>query len=84
MFSKEYAMHQDTYVGTAPLYAAKTMAFFKTEPEDEIVIGQLSVIDIVMRRVNMAVAQSSSFARPRLSQLIYAASTFSLIDGNEG
>ncbi|KAH6669779.1 hypothetical protein B0J14DRAFT_671381 [Halenospora varia] len=37
MTSKEYAMHQQKYVGTGPIYAAKTAALFKQEIEDFIV-----------------------------------------------
>lgn len=44
MLSDEYAMHQAFYVGAAPIFAAKTKALFKTEPEDDIVIkGECSV-----------------------------------------
>lgn len=37
MTSKEYAMHQQKYVGTGPIYAAKTAALFKQELEDFVV-----------------------------------------------
>ena len=40
MTSKEYAIHQQKYVGTAPLYAAKTAALFNPEIEDLIVEGE--------------------------------------------
>ncbi len=40
MTSKEYAMHQQKYVGTGPIYAAKTAALFKQEIEDFIVKGE--------------------------------------------
>jgi hypothetical protein len=42
MRSKEYAMHQEKYVGTGPIYAAKTAALFKQEKEDFIVKGKRS------------------------------------------
>jgi hypothetical protein len=40
MTSKEYAMHQQKYVGIGPIYAAKTAALFKQEIEDFIVKGE--------------------------------------------
>jgi hypothetical protein len=33
-------MHQQKYVGTSPIYAAKTTALFKQEIEDFIVKGE--------------------------------------------
>lgn len=39
MLSQEYAMHQETYIGTAPIFAAKTKALFRAEQEDEIIIS---------------------------------------------
>lgn len=42
MRSKEYAMHQEKFVGTGPIYAAKTAALFKQETEDFIVKGKRS------------------------------------------
>lgn len=44
MTSKEYAMHQQKYVGTGPIYAAKTAALFKQEIEDSIVEGERTYI----------------------------------------
>jgi hypothetical protein len=43
MFSNEYAMHQETYVGNAPLFSAKTRALFRAEREDEVVKGECVV-----------------------------------------
>jgi hypothetical protein len=40
MLSNEYAMHQETYIGTAPLFAAKTRALIREKQEDEIVLGK--------------------------------------------
>ncbi len=40
MTSQEYAMLQEKYVGTGPIYAAKTAALFKPEIEDLIVEGE--------------------------------------------
>lgn len=40
MLSDEYAMHQEVYVGSAPLYAAKTKSMFSVRPEDTIVKGE--------------------------------------------
>ncbi|KAK5046206.1 hypothetical protein LTR84_008663 [Exophiala bonariae] len=42
MFSDEYATLQETYIGMAPLYAAKTEALFRAEREDEIVRATLT------------------------------------------
>lgn len=39
MLSHEYAMHQETYIGNGPAFAAKTKALFRTEQEDELVIS---------------------------------------------
>lgn len=36
MLSDEYIMHQERYVGSAPLFYAKTKALFKVEREDEV------------------------------------------------
>lgn len=41
MFSDEYAMMQDNYIGTAPIFEAKTKALIRPEIEDEIVRGEL-------------------------------------------
>ncbi|KAN0095799.1 hypothetical protein V8E51_016510 [Hyaloscypha variabilis] len=46
MTSKEYAMHQQKYVGAGPIYAAKTAALFKQEIEDFIIEG----LNLVRRR----------------------------------
>ena len=43
MLSNEYAMHQEIYVGTAPLFAAKSRALFRAEREDEVVMGEYFV-----------------------------------------
>jgi hypothetical protein len=43
MLSNEYAMHQETYVGNAPLFNAKTRALFRTEREDEVAKGECFV-----------------------------------------
>ena len=40
MLSDEHAMHQQTYIGTAPLYTAKTKALFSVGEEDEIARGE--------------------------------------------
>ena len=40
MFSDEYAMLRDVYVGNVPIFAAKTKALMKPEIEDEVVKGQ--------------------------------------------
>jgi hypothetical protein len=40
MLSNEYAMHQETCIGTAPLFAAKTRALIREKQEDEIVLGK--------------------------------------------
>ncbi|KIX97796.1 uncharacterized protein Z520_06574 [Fonsecaea multimorphosa CBS 102226] len=37
MLSDEYAMRQEIFIGTAPLYAAKTEALFRAEREDEVI-----------------------------------------------
>jgi hypothetical protein len=37
MLSNEYAMHQERYVGSAPLFYSKTRALFRAEREDEVV-----------------------------------------------
>jgi hypothetical protein len=44
MLSNEYAMHQEKFVGSAPIFSAKTKALFKAEPEDEVVIGECFVM----------------------------------------
>lgn len=58
MMSKEYAMHQQKHVGTAPIYAAKTAALFKQEVEDFIVKGERASYFAMFRRcghhVNLA------------------------------
>lgn len=41
MFSDEYAMLQETYIGTGPIFAAKTEALLRPGPEDEVVKGEL-------------------------------------------
>ena len=41
MLSVEYAMLKETYIGTAPIFAAKTKALFRPGPEDEAVKGKL-------------------------------------------
>ncbi|QKX53840.1 uncharacterized protein TRUGW13939_00920 [Talaromyces rugulosus] len=43
MLSNEYAMHQETYVGSAPLLSAKTRALFRAEREDEVVKDKLNI-----------------------------------------
>ena len=43
MLSNEYAMHQEMFVGSAPLFAAKTRALFRAEREDEVVRGECFV-----------------------------------------
>lgn len=56
MLSDEYAMHQKVYMGSAPLYAARTRALFRAGPEDEVVMGEYFVTfhvkerDTLMRR----------------------------------
>jgi hypothetical protein len=55
MLSDEYAMLQEVYIGSAPLFAAKTQAFFRAGPEDEVVMGECFVTfhvkgDTLMRR----------------------------------
>lgn len=40
MFSDEYAMYQEKFVGNGPIFAAKTNALFTIGPEDEVVIGE--------------------------------------------
>jgi len=40
MSSSEYMMYQEIYVGSAPVFAAKTKALFKAEQEDEVVRGE--------------------------------------------
>ncbi|KAN0122749.1 Protein of unknown function (DUF4238) domain containing protein [Hyaloscypha variabilis] len=52
MFSNEYAMHQETFVGTSPVLAAKTKALLKAELEDEVVkanptINQRRLSDLI-------------------------------------
>jgi len=37
MLSDEYAIHQETYIGMAPLYAAKTKSLFRGGREDEVI-----------------------------------------------
>jgi hypothetical protein len=52
MLSKEYAMHQEIDIGTAPLYAAKTKALFRAGLEDEVIRGKYFVtydINTLMR-----------------------------------
>jgi hypothetical protein len=41
MTSAEYAMLQINFLGTAPIYAAKTKALFAPGPEDGVVRGEL-------------------------------------------
>lgn len=36
-------MHQETYIGSAPLFAAKMRALLRKEQEDEIVLGKYFV-----------------------------------------
>jgi hypothetical protein len=48
MRSKEYAMHQQMYVGTGPIYAAKTVALFKQEIEDFVVKGKRASVKLVV------------------------------------
>ncbi len=43
MLSHEYAIHQKKYVGSAPLFAAKTKALFRAEQEDDVVRGEYLV-----------------------------------------
>jgi hypothetical protein len=43
MLSDEYAMHQEIYIGTAPLYASKTKALFRAGREDEVIKGKYFV-----------------------------------------
>lgn len=43
MFSNEYAMHQEKYVGDAPLIAAKTKLMFSAAPEDSVASTKFSV-----------------------------------------
>jgi hypothetical protein len=41
MFSDEYAMLQDVYIGEAPIFDAKTKALVRPGIEDEVVKGEL-------------------------------------------
>lgn len=41
MFSDEYAVLQETYIGTAPIYIAKSKALVAQQIEDEVVRGEL-------------------------------------------
>lgn len=56
MLSNEYAMHQEMYLGSGPLFAAKTTALFRTEREDEVVMGEYFVTFYIngTYHVNMA------------------------------
>jgi len=56
MLSNEYAMHQEIYLGSAPLFAAKTKALFRAEREDEVVRGEYFVTFYIngTRHVNAA------------------------------
>ena len=52
MLSDEYAMHQEMYIGMAPLYTAKTKALFRAGQEDEVIRGKFLMtydINILMR-----------------------------------
>jgi hypothetical protein len=51
MRSKEYAMHQQKYVGTGPIYAAKAAALFKQEIEDLFVKGKRASYFVMCRDV---------------------------------
>jgi hypothetical protein len=43
MVSSEYAMHQETFIGSAPLFAAKMTALLREEQEDEVILGKYFV-----------------------------------------
>jgi hypothetical protein len=51
MFSKEYAMHKEKFIGTGPVFVAKTKALIKGGREDEIVKGGRFIMWFVTQRI---------------------------------
>jgi hypothetical protein len=43
MLSSEYRMLQETYIGSAPLFEAKTRALLREEQEDKVALGMYLV-----------------------------------------
>lgn len=79
MLSDEYAMHQEVYVGSAPLYAAKTKSMFSVRPEDTIAKGECIPTSYITGRgyTDVAIAQNGIDQR-RLSERIFETATRSL------
>jgi hypothetical protein len=75
MFSDEYARHQKFYIGTPPIFAAKTEALLRPEIEDKVVKGQSVPYIVVsppnwnstlMPRLRDPRSQSGAFIAPNL------------------
>jgi len=51
-------MHQETYISSSPVLAAKTKALFKAELEDEVVKGECIVMWLILRKKGILIQYS--------------------------
>ncbi|XMA15256.1 hypothetical protein WAI453_008047 [Rhynchosporium graminicola] len=65
MRSDEYALHQEKYIGTGPVFAAKTKALFRAAPEDEVALvnSTISPQDLYQECQSHGVAKFSLFPK---------------------